>query len=103
MTSDQHDPSAKRPCIRTTFFALGIGCARAAATRSELVAAATVGLKKVRRSIGISFAAWIRITFEAASPLRVGLLRRPKRLQTSGLSRAREQLHPLTTTQGVTT
>src|SRR6516165_10186187 len=26
MTSDQHDPSAKRPCIRTTFFALGIGC-----------------------------------------------------------------------------
>jgi hypothetical protein len=73
MTSDQHDPSAKRPCMRTTFFALGIGCARAAATRSELAAAATVVLTKVRRSMGISFAAGIRITFDAASPLRIGL------------------------------
>src|SRR5262249_6068011 len=53
ITSDQHDPSAKRPCTRTTFLALGAGCARAAPTRSELAAAATVVLTKVRRSMEI--------------------------------------------------
>src|SRR5262249_23338295 len=48
ITSVQHDPSAKRPWTRTTFFALGTGCARAAGTRSELATAATVVRTKVR-------------------------------------------------------
>src|SRR6516162_7951148 len=53
ITSDQHDPSAKRPCTRTTFFALGTACAWADPIRSKLAAAATVVFKKARQSIGL--------------------------------------------------
>src|SRR5262245_53807987 len=53
MTSDQHDPSAKRPCTRTTLRTLGAGCAAAARCKSGLAAPATTMLTKVRRSIGL--------------------------------------------------
>src|SRR5258705_6330508 len=53
MTSDQHDPSAKSPCTRTTFPALGGGCAAAAAPWKRVLAApAATMLTNVRRFIG---------------------------------------------------
>src|SRR5499427_4638800 len=54
ITSDQHDPSAKSPCTRTTFRTFGTGCAWAARCTSGLAAPATSMLTKVRRSIGCS-------------------------------------------------
>src|ERR1700731_3121889 len=53
MTSDQHDPSANSPCTRTTFRALGAGCAAAAYWSRGLAAPAATTLTNVRRSIGV--------------------------------------------------
>src|SRR5262249_59738950 len=54
ITSDQLEPSAKRPCTRTTFFAFGVVCAKAVRDRSELTAVAAVKRTKVRLSMSPS-------------------------------------------------
>src|SRR6185312_6429127 len=53
ITSDQHDPSAKRPCTKTTLFALGADCAKAVRVRSEVAKVAVVRCMKARLSIGL--------------------------------------------------
>src|SRR5215831_15421268 len=54
ITSDQLEPSAKRPCTSTTFFALDAVCEKALNDRSELAAVAAVTPTKVRLSIALS-------------------------------------------------
>src|SRR5262249_26051012 len=54
ITSDQLEPSAKRPCTSTTFFALGVVCAKAVCDRAELAAAAAVKPTKARLSMSLS-------------------------------------------------
>src|SRR5580704_17368700 len=52
ITWDQHDPSAKSPCTRTTFRAFDAGCAAAALPWKRVLAAtAATMLTNVRRSI----------------------------------------------------
>src|SRR6202011_5123719 len=53
ITSDQDDPSANRPCTRTTLRALGAGCAAAALPWKRVLAApAATMFTNVRRFIG---------------------------------------------------
>src|SRR5580692_10030745 len=53
ITSDQDDPSANSPCTRTTFLAVGAGCAAAAVPWTRVLAApAATMLAKARRFIG---------------------------------------------------
>src|SRR5215470_17561581 len=54
ITSDQLDPSAKRPCTNTTSLALGALCAEAVCERSELVAVAAAKRIKPRLSMSPS-------------------------------------------------
>jgi len=53
ITSDQHDPSANRPCTRTTFRTCGIGCALAVRRRRGIAAPTSIMLMKLRLSIGL--------------------------------------------------
>jgi hypothetical protein len=52
MTSDQHEPSAKRPWTNTMLRAFGAACAAAVRCRSGLAAPAAIMLTNVRRSMG---------------------------------------------------
>src|SRR5580658_7265054 len=53
ITSDQDDPSANNPCTRTTFLAVGAGCAAAAVPWTRVLAApAATMLTNARRFIG---------------------------------------------------